>query len=128
MSCHDIGRGMNSVTKAVLAMYENNELTREAAIKVMRSCKDGTGWCDGIPEEAVAYLIDNGICGCCLKQREQAVNLGDYLGNISDFWMIDDNELIATPSSLCPDCAKKILRKYQGRIPLKDCAMDLLSQ
>ena len=79
MSCHDIGRGMDSVTKVVIAMFDNEELTRDAALKLFTALKNGVHWCDGNENEAVASII-HCRCGKCLKEMKS----GEKLFNIYD--------------------------------------------
>ena len=76
MSCHDIGRGMNSVTRVVIKMFDNGELSREAALKLLMALKLGVHWCDGNEYEAVASILDC-RCGKCLKKIEEDENFYD---------------------------------------------------
>lgn len=34
MSCHDIGHGMNNVLETVIDMYNNNEISKDATLKI----------------------------------------------------------------------------------------------
>ena len=66
MSCHDIGRGMNSVVRVVIGLYDNEEISSDAAIRIIRACARGVNWCDGNSYEAVDY-IRRCRCGKCLR-------------------------------------------------------------
>lgn len=66
MSCHDIGRGMDSVTQVVAEMYINGEITKDVAYRLFRALQKGVHWCDGNEYEATAS-ISNMLCGRCLK-------------------------------------------------------------
>lgn len=67
MSCHNIGKGMDSVAKIVIQMYVNNEITKDAALRLFRALRDGVNWCDGNSYEATES-ISKILCGRCLKQ------------------------------------------------------------
>lgn len=56
MSCHDIGRGMNSVVKVVLGLYDQEKFDRDTARLLFAACRKGVHWCDGNEDEAIASL------------------------------------------------------------------------
>ena len=41
MSCHDIGRGMDSITQVVIKMYDAEEITSKTALKLFSALKSG---------------------------------------------------------------------------------------
>ena len=47
MSCHDIGRGMSAVSKTVLDLYEEKQISKESAMRLVLACRKGVHWCDG---------------------------------------------------------------------------------
>lgn len=79
MSCHDIGRGMDSVTQVVIKMYDTREITIKTALKLFTALKRGVYWCDGNEHEAVQSIF-NCRCGNCLKRMKP----GEKLFNIYD--------------------------------------------
>jgi hypothetical protein len=79
MSCHDIGRGMDSVTQVVIRMYDAGEINSKTALKLFTALKKGVHWCDGNEYEAVLSIF-NCRCGNCLKKMK----LGEKFFNIYD--------------------------------------------
>lgn len=77
MSCHNIGRGMNSVVNVVIKLYDKGKISREAARVIIAQCQDGVGWCDGNGYEAIECIADC-RCGRCLR----LVPEGELLLNI----------------------------------------------
>lgn len=47
MSCHSIGRGMNSVVKVVISLVDERKIEIEPAKEIIEACKKGVNWCDG---------------------------------------------------------------------------------
>lgn len=41
MSCHDIGRGLNSVVKVIIKEYDNGKFSQETAKKLIKACRKG---------------------------------------------------------------------------------------
>ena len=74
MSCHSIGRGMNSVVNKVLEMYDAEELTGDATKKIIAKARKGVRWCDGNQWEAVASMRRS-RCGRCLKEMPSGTPL-----------------------------------------------------
>ena len=66
MSCHDIGRGLNSVVGVVITFYDEGKLDIETARTIIVACRKGVHWCDGNEDEAVMRLRKC-RCGKCLK-------------------------------------------------------------
>ena len=67
MSCHDIGRGMNSVVEVVIDMFDDGEITRAAAAKIIHAARKGVHWCDGNEYEAIDSIRMK-RCGYCLRK------------------------------------------------------------
>ena len=65
MSCHDIGRGMSAVSKTVLDLYEEKQISKESTIRLILACRKGVHWCDGNEEEALEEVVGRGYCGLC---------------------------------------------------------------
>lgn len=99
MSCHNIGRGMDSVTKVVAEMYIKKEITKDIAFRLFHALKKGVHWCDGNEYEATASLKDL-LCGRCLKQfgdSEHSVNVWDMVDDLdakTNGWREVGNELV----------------------------------
>lgn len=93
MSCHNIGRGMDSVTKVVAQMYINNEITKDVAFRLFKALRKGVNWCDGNEYEATESISEV-LCGRCLKQYsdgEKPVNLY-YAEDVLNSKIKDDKE------------------------------------
>ncbi len=108
MSCHDIGRGMDSVTQVAIEMYDNGELNRNAALKLFTALKKGVNWCDGNEGEAVASIIYC-RCGKCLRKMTTG----------EKFYDIHDASMSVTGSSW--DILKNYKENYAGWYFCQDC-------
>lgn len=115
MSCHDIGRGMNSVTEVVAKMYIDKEITKDVAFRLFKALQKGVHWCDGNEYEATASLEDL-LCGRCLKHfddSEYSVDLWDTIDtlyNVTDGREEADDELVQQ----CTELFAKIREKDKG--------------
>lgn len=87
MSCHDIGRGMNSVVLVVLDLYDHGKMSLESARQVIKACREGTQWCDGNENEAVMCCCEN-RCGYCLERLKP----GDALYCLYDIVRVAESE------------------------------------
>ena len=94
MSCHYIGLGMNSVAEDVLAMYDEGELTREQARRLLRDLRKAVHWCDGNEAEAT-ICMEGERCGRCLSVSK---DLTDVREENLDLWKWSMTGL------LCPGC------------------------
>ena len=65
MSCHDIGRGMSAVSKTVLDLYEENQISKESTIRLILACRKVVHWCDGNEGEALEEVVGRGYCVLC---------------------------------------------------------------
>ena len=70
MSCHDVGRALNSVTEVVIQMYDNAQISREQALTLFTALKKGVNWCDGNEPEAIASIFCE-RCGNCLRKMNE---------------------------------------------------------
>ncbi len=113
MSCHDIGRGMNSVSKVVLDLYEEGKVAGESAIKLINACRKGVYWCDGNEEEAVEEVVERGYCGLCFKKNGNLTNVYDNNLDYPDNYHVFDNyDKSAAHFFLCPDCKKRVIEEF----------------
>ena len=71
MSCHDIGRGMNSVANVVLDLYESGQISKEGASRLVLACRKGVNWCDGNEGEAVEDVVERGYQGMGLSDHNR---------------------------------------------------------
>ncbi len=117
MSCHNIGRGMNNVVKKVFELYDNGEISKEAAVKVIRTARQSVWFCDGNEPEAVDDF-KNCRCGRCLKKIRGGERIYSAYSGYPDFYKYCHGEFdkwtekddIAYPS-FCEDCLKKVYPK-----------------
>ena len=121
MSCHDIGRGLNSVSGVVIQLYEEGRFDVETAKKLLHACREGVYWCDGNESEAVADVVDAGYCGLCMKKTEQLSNVYDNeLGYPECYKVFKEFNVNAAHYYLCPECKKKVLDSYCQSIKEKN--------
>ena len=103
MSCHDIGRGMNSVVRTTVTLMDEGKISKEAAKTIICCCKQSVNWCDGNEGEAIDY-ISGCMCGRCLKlvpEGEKLYSVYDVARDFPDYYHLDDN--LAT-DGLCEEC------------------------
>ena len=111
MSCHDIGRGMNSVVKTTITLMDQGKISKEAAKTIIISCANGVNWCDGNTYEAVDY-IRRCLCGRCMKlvpAGEKLYSVYDVSGDVPDQHRLDDN---LAADGLCADCFDAVLSEH----------------
>ena len=73
MSCHDIGHCVDFIIQNVLDMYEHGEISKEAALKMIRTLPQAVHYCDGNESEALEYLTDNYCCGCLHEYEDDEI-------------------------------------------------------
>lgn len=63
MSCHCIGRGMNSVVKVVIRLFDEGKVSLDVAKEIIYMCREGVGYCDGNEYEALdcIALVDAAV-------------------------------------------------------------------
>lgn len=121
LSCHDIGRGLNSVVVKVMELYDAGEISKDAALKIIYQARRGVHWCDGNEYEAVACFYKTHRCGRCLKQFETSKELFSVLkvsSQVADEFAIMKNpmqgELPLVSEELCANCFDTLLNKHCG--------------
>ena len=115
MSCHDVGRAMNSVVKVAIELYDAEKIDKEATIKIIRACARGVNWCDGNEYEATDY-IRRCRCGRCLKM----VPKGEKLYSV---WYVSHDvpkpydirkEFSLASDGLCMECFDLVMNQHCG--------------
>ena len=117
MSCHDIGRGMNSVAKVVIGLYDENKFDRNTARILLAACRNGVHWCDGNEDEAIASL--RGCrCGKCLsviKQGDKMFSVWDVSDDVPRRYQVLDSVIPALASDrLCESCFDEVMDDHCG--------------
>ena len=109
MSCHDIGRGMNSVAIVVLNLYEEGLLSKKAAKDIIRACRKGVNWCDGNEDEAVEETRARGYCGLCFEKTDNSL-MNVYDDDSDGVWRTyDENDDIVVHQFVCPKCRQRLI-------------------
>lgn len=117
MSCHDVGRALDSVAKVIMASYDAGEISKETTRKLLMACRKGVYWCDGNELEAVA-CVENRYCGSCLKKMKTGEPLYSVwsisfeLDGKYHFRDLDGEELVS--DRLCTECFDKIVFDKTG--------------
>ena len=118
MSCHDIGRGLNSVAEVVIGQYKAGNLNKDAFHDILYSCRKGVNWCDGNEDEALQALVDAGICGLCLEETNDVSNVFDNdLDYHHRYEVYNAYDKTAAHYYVCAACKKKIIEKYISEHP-----------
>ena len=111
MSCHAIGRGMNSIVKTTITLMDQGKIGKEAAKAIIISCANGVYWCDGNTYEATDY-IRRCLCGRCMSlvpAGDKLYSIYDVSREVFDRYRLGDN--LAT-DGLCVDCFDAVLSEY----------------
>ncbi len=119
MSCHDIGRGLNSVVEVVITLYDEGKLDTETARVIIAACRKGVHWCDGNEGEAVMCL-HKCRCGKCLKVVEKADELLPLWETSLSWREVSkiaerENDELAI-EELCRTCFDEVLYEYFGNM------------
>ena len=115
MSCHDIGRGMNSVVKVTIELYDAGKIDKESTAKIIRACAHGVNWCDGNEYEATDY-IRKCRCGRCLKmvpKGEKLYSVWDVSSDVPRPERIERDFQLAL-DGLCEECFDIVLNERCG--------------
>ena len=115
MSCHDIGRGMNSVVKVVIDLFDEGKMEVSTAREIIVACRNGVNWCDGNEDEAIV-CIRRCRCGKCLKK----VPKGAYLFSVWDvsndvpnrYRILDGGETKIASDGLCESCFDEVINTH----------------
>lgn len=106
MSCHENGRGMASLARVLLDLYDQGCEDLETAKKLLQATINGVNWCDGNYYEAEESLA--GRCAVCLKKTDspetELVFGNRYSAKISGVSDAEEDEFV---SELY--CSRKIL-------------------
>lgn len=117
MSCHDIGRGMNSVVDKVIVLLDDGYVSLEAARAIIAACRKGVYWCDGNEYEAVAS-IRRCRCGKCLKVIKEGKPLFSVWDLPYDFpdvgHILDKGEIVYATDGFCETCFDEVLADHCG--------------
>lgn len=117
MSCHDIGRGMNSVANVVLDLYESGQINKESASRLVLAFREGVNWCDGNESETVADVVERGYCGLCFEKKPDLTDIYDNDLKYPDSYKVfDAYDKSAAHFYLCPECRKKVLDEYMQKM------------
>lgn len=111
MSCHDIGREMNSVVRTTVSLMDQGKISKDAAKTIISSCAQSVNWCDGNSYEATDY-IRRCMCGYCMKlipAGEKLYSVYDVSYDVPDQYDIEDH--LAT-DSLCENCFDLVLNAH----------------
>ena len=111
MSCHNIGRGLNSVVRTTISLMDQGIISKDAAKTIVNSCFRGVNWCDGNPYEAVDY-INRCMCGRCMKlvpEGEKLYSVYDVSSKVPNRYDIDEN---LASDGLCEECFDTVLSEH----------------
>ena len=121
MSCHDIGRGLNMVTKKVMTLYDAGKIAFEDVKSLLDTIRAGVYQCDGNEYEAVDYLYHH-RCGKCLKKTLDLYDL-----TVCDLDSDCDDDGLDT-IEVCKDCFEEICKKNDvvcDEKLLAECKVDM---
>jgi len=115
MSCHNIGRGMDSVVKVVIALFDNGKMEVEVAKEIIAACRKGVNWCDGNEYEAIAS-IRRCRCGKCLRKVPKDAclfSVWDVSGEVPNrYRILDGGEIKIASDGLCKNCFDEVLNAH----------------
>jgi hypothetical protein len=121
MSCHDIGRGMASVAKVVISLYESKQIDKQAVIRLIHACRKGVHWCDGNEGEAMEPVVEAGYCGLCFEKKKNLSSAFDNdLGYPKMYDVFEAYDDTAANDVLCPECKERILAEYRAKKSRKE--------
>ena len=116
MSCHNIGRGMASVAKVVINLYESNQINKGAAVRLIHACRKGVHWCDGNEDEAMNPVVEAGYCGLCFEKKDNLSSVFDNdLGSSYKYQVFKDYDKKAAHYYLCPECKQVVLDSFEEK-------------
>lgn len=125
MSCHDIGRGLNTVVQVVMTLFDEGKVDLDAAREIVYACRKGVHWCDGNEYEALESIYTY-RCGRCLERVEK----GGLLFDTNDFWRLsyrsdrdlpdgnkirDNCKIQLASHKLCRECFVRVVNDYYQR-------------
>lgn len=125
MSCHDIGRGLDTVVQVVMKLFDEGKVSLDAAREIVYTCRIGVHWCDGNEYEALDSIYTY-RCGRCLGRVEK----GGLLFNTNDFLRLsyrndrdlpkyeeitDEGKVKLASHRLCRECFIREVNDYYQR-------------
>ena len=117
MSCHDIGRGMSAVSKTVLDLYEEKQISKESAMKLILACRKGVHWCDGNEGEAMEEVVERGYCGLCFDKTMELTSVYENdLPYPNCYDVFDDYDKTVAHFWLCPKCKNRVITEYKAKM------------
>ena len=111
MSCHDIGRGMNSVVRTVVSLMDEKKISKDAAKTIIRCCANSVNWCDGNSSEATDY-VRRWMCGRCMKRvpaGEKLYSVYQVSDAVKNRYHLDDH---LGSDGLCEECFDIVLAEH----------------
>ena len=111
MSCHDIGRGMNSVVRTTVKLMDEGKISKDAARTIISCCAYSVNWCDGNFYEATDY-IRRCMCGRCMKlvpKGEKLYSVYDVSRDVPNRYKLSNH--IAS-DGLCEECFDIVLNQH----------------
>ena len=111
MSCHDIGRGMNSVVRTVVSLMDEKKISKDAAKTIIRCCANSVNWCDGNSSEATDY-VRRCMCGRCMKRvpaGEKLYSVYQVSDAVKNRYHLDDH---LGSDGLCEKCFDIVLAEH----------------
>ena len=111
MSCHDIGRGMNSVVRTVVSLMDEKKISKDAAKTIIRCCANSVNWCDGNSSEATDY-VRRCMCGRCMKRvpaGEKLYSVYQVSDAVKNRYHLDDH---LGSDGLCEECFDIVLAEH----------------
>jgi len=115
MSCHEIGHGMNNVVEKVLELYDDEKISKSAAVELIRTARKSVWYCDGNEYEAVECMEDSRCCRCLKKinDGEELYDLYDISDGNREIMKIPDKpEYGVAAHYLCKECLDNVLKQY----------------
>lgn len=111
MSCHDIGRGMNSVVRTTVKLMDEKKISKDAARTIICCCSKSVNWCDGNESEAVGY-IRRCMCGRCMKmvpEGEKLYSVYNVSNSVPDSYKLSN---YISSDGLCEKCFDLLINEY----------------
>lgn len=102
MSCHNIGAALNNMVEKILEMYDANEISKDAAKKLIKQTKTSVHFCDGNEGETTECMVYH-RCGRCLRKHTEVGEIFAVWGE-DEFTERDD----ICDEMLCGNCIKEI--------------------
>lgn len=115
MSCHNIGKALNSVEICAIELYEAGKIEREVLREILAACRDAVVYCDGNYDEVTEFL-DARYCGACLSKRVAGEPLYT-IWNTRLGWRpiqkyCDEQAVSVVGMSMCSRCFSQMLSDF----------------